>query len=72
MHRHRTGHGLGLETHETPFIAQGNQHLLEPGMVFTVEPGIYKTGVRIEDAILVTGNNMESMTSFSRDLLVVG
>jgi Xaa-Pro dipeptidase len=73
--RHRTGHGLGLETHESPFIVQGNQRLLEPGMVFTIEPGIYKIGemgVRIEDDVLITENGSESLSTFGRELLVVG
>ena len=72
--RHRTGHGIGLEAHEAPNILEGNKLLLEPGMVFTVEPGIYETnviGVRIEDDLLITGNGAESLSTFSRDIIVV-
>jgi Xaa-Pro dipeptidase len=72
--RHRTGHGIGLEAHEAPNIVEGNKLLLEPGMVFTVEPGIYETnviGVRIEDDLLITGNGAESLSTFSRDIIVV-
>jgi Xaa-Pro dipeptidase len=69
---HRTGHGLGLEVHEPPYIIAGNEQLLEPGMTFTVEPGIYlpeRGGVRIEDDVLVTLSGGESLTAFRRDLL---
>jgi Xaa-Pro dipeptidase len=69
---HRTGHGLGLEVHEPPYIIAGNERLLEPGMTFTVEPGVYlpgRGGVRIEDDVLVTSDGAESLTTFKRDLL---
>jgi Xaa-Pro dipeptidase len=72
---HRTGHGLGLEVHEPPFMMSGNDTLLVPGNVFTVEPGIYlpgKAGVRIEDDILVTEDGYRSLTTFPRDLITVG
>lgn len=72
--RHRTGHGLGLQAHEAPYIVEGNRRLLEPGMVFTIEPGIYRIGeigVRIEDDVLITNDGCESLTSFPRDLLIV-
>ncbi len=72
--RHRTGHGLGLQAHEAPTIVAGNQRLLEPGMVFTIEPGIYRMGeigVRIEDDVLITEAGSESLTTFPRDLLVI-
>jgi Xaa-Pro dipeptidase len=69
---HRTGHGLGLETHEPPYIVEGNLDLLQPGMVFTVEPGIYlqgQGGVRIEDDLLTTDQGAETLTTLPRDLL---
>ncbi len=68
---HRTGHGLGLEVHELPQIAQGVEEILEPGMVFTIEPGVYIPdlgGVRIEDDVAVTENGIEVLTSFPRRL----
>lgn len=72
---HRTGHGLGLETHEEPNIVEGNRRPLEPGNVFTIEPGIYipgEVGVRIEDNMLITKNGAESLTTFPRDLTIIG
>lgn len=72
---HRTGHGLGMEAHEGPAIVEGNELMLEPGMVFTVEPGIYlpgELGVRIEDDVLITPNGAESLTSFPRELRRIG
>lgn len=73
--RARTGHGLGLEIHEPPYIVEGNKQILEPGMVFTIEPGIYDEGVigvRIEDDMLITSDGCESLTTFTREILVVG
>lgn len=72
---HRVGHGLGIEVHEPPYIVQGNEELLEPGMVFTVEPGIYLDGVggvRIEDDVVVSAQGVDCLTSFERELKVIG
>ncbi|GAA0288106.1 M24 family metallopeptidase [Rhodovulum strictum] len=73
--RTKTGHGLGREVHEAPYIMRGNHQVLEPGMVFTNEPGLYRIGgfgVRIEDDILVTDTGCRSLTAFPRELIVVG
>lgn len=71
---HRTGHGIGLEPHEAPYIVAGNTRTLAPGMTFTVEPGIYlpgKGGVRIEDNIVVTEKGGESMSQLDRALRII-
>jgi len=73
--RHKTGHGLGLDVHEAPQIMRGNAQMLEPGMVFTIEPGLYRfeeAGVRIEDNIAITETGVECLTRFPRDLRIVG
>jgi Xaa-Pro dipeptidase len=72
---HRTGHGLGMEGHEAPYIYAANDLILTPGMTFTVEPGIYlpgRNGVRIEDDVVVTETGGESLSDMDRDLQVVG
>ena len=69
---HRLGHGLGLDAHEEPYIISGNKLLLQPGMVYSNEPGIYidgKWGVRIEDIILMTGEGARSLNSATRDIV---
>ena len=73
--RHKTGHGLGLDVHEAPQIMRGNHTTLETGMVYTIEPGLYRMGecgVRIEDDVVLTEHGMDCLTTFSRDLRVVG
>jgi Xaa-Pro aminopeptidase len=70
---HRTGHGIGLEVHEDPYIVAGNTEPLEPGMAFSVEPGIYPGahGARIEDIVVCTEDGYESMNHVDRSLRVV-
>ncbi|MHA1544998.1 MAG: M24 family metallopeptidase, partial [Alphaproteobacteria bacterium] len=73
--RTKTGHGLGLDVHEDPYIMRGNSLVLEPGMVFTIEPGLYVpdiAGVRIEDDMVITQDGAQSLTDFPRDLRIVG
>lgn len=72
---HRTGHGLGVEIHEPPFMMTGYLETLHPGNVFTVEPGIYlpgQGGVRIEDNMVITPDGARCLTSFPRELITVG
>ncbi|MFD4523823.1 M24 family metallopeptidase [Streptomyces sp. NPDC058470] len=71
---HRTGHGIGLESHEEPYIVAGNQLPLEPGMAFSVEPGIYlpgRYGARIEDIVICTEDGGERLNRRPRDLVVL-
>lgn len=72
---HRLGHGMGMDVHEYPSVHGANQDLLRSGMVFTIEPGIYLPGVggvRIEDDVFVTENGCEVLTSFPKELTVIG
>lgn len=72
---HRTGHGIGMEGHEEPYIRGDNEQILEPGMAFTVEPGIYlpgRNGVRIEDNVVITERGAECLSDMPRELRVVG
>ena len=70
---HRTGHGIGLESHEDPYIVAGNAEPLEPGHAFSVEPGIYPGphGARIEDIVVCTADGFERLNNITRDLVVV-
>ncbi len=72
---HRTGHGIGMEGHEDPYMRGDNMQLLEPGMAFTVEPGIYLTdrnGVRIEDNVVITETGADVLSDMPREIKVVG
>lgn len=71
---HRTGHGIGLESHEEPYIVAGNTEPLEPGMAFSIEPGIYPGphGARIEDIVVCTEDGYEPMNVTERGLVIVG
>ncbi|MFI7065343.1 M24 family metallopeptidase [Kribbella sp. NPDC050124] len=71
---HRTGHGIGLDVHEEPYIVSGNELILEPGMAFSVEPGIYQPGrwgARIEDIVVVTADGVEPMNQRPHELVVL-
>jgi Xaa-Pro aminopeptidase len=71
---HRTGHGIGLDVHEDPYIVAGNARALEPGMAFSVEPGVYlagEWGARIEDIVVVTQDGCERLNTRPRDLVVL-
>ncbi len=71
---HRTGHGIGLEVHEEPYIVAGNTEPLDPGFAFSVEPGIYlpgRHGARIEDIVVCTEEGAERVNNRPRDLIVV-
>ena len=71
---HSTGHGVGLEIHEAPRVANGQPEILQPGMVITIEPGVYfpgKWGVRIEDMVAVTAGGCEVLTPTSKEFLAV-
>jgi len=69
---HRTGHGIGLETHEDPYIVEGNSLVLEPGMAFSIEPGIYlegRHGARIEDIVVTTQDGLEVLNNTTREVV---
>lgn len=71
---HRTGHGIGMEVHEEPYISNISETVLQPGMVFSIEPGAYlpgKFGVRIEDLVMVTDTGVEVLNKFSKELIEI-
>jgi Xaa-Pro dipeptidase len=71
---HRTGHGIGMEGHEAPYIRAENEMVLKPCMTFTIEPGVYlpgKGGVRIEDDVLISECGLESLTDLPRKLEII-
>jgi Xaa-Pro aminopeptidase len=71
---HRTGHGIGLATHEPPYLVEGERRLLVPGMCFSIEPGVYlpgRFGVRIEDIVTVTENGGRRLNNTTREMQVV-
>jgi Xaa-Pro dipeptidase len=71
---HRTGHGLGMEGHEPPYMRGDNEQILQPGMTYTVEPGIYlpgRGGARIEDNLVITEYGAESLSDLPRELTFI-
>ncbi|MDL2206975.1 Xaa-Pro peptidase family protein [Eubacteriales bacterium OttesenSCG-928-N13] len=71
---HRTGHGIGIEVHEPPDASAISEAIARPGMIFSIEPGIYlpgKFGVRIEDLVLVTEDGVEVLNELDRDLMII-
>jgi len=72
---HRTGHGIGVETHEEPYIVEGNATVLEAGMAFSIEPGIYlsgRHGARIEDIVVATPDGIERLNVTDRQYVELG
>ena len=72
---HRVGHGIGMEGHEEPYMRGDNMQLLEAGMAFTVEPGIYlpnRNGVRIEDNVVITSLGADVLSDMPREMRAVG
>ncbi len=72
---HRVGHGIGMEAHEPPYMFGENTLILEPGMAYTVEPGIYlpgRGGVRIEDNVVISADGAETLSDLPRELITLG
>jgi D-alanyl-D-alanine dipeptidase len=71
---HRVGHGIGLTTHEPPYMVEGETHILHPGMCFSIEPGIYlpgRFGVRIEDIVTVVPDGGRRLNQTSHEMRIV-
>ena len=71
---HRTGHGLGSEVHEPPYITGASDTILDEGMVFSIEPGIYlpgRFGIRLEDIVILRADGPEILSDLPRDLKVI-
>jgi len=71
---HRTGHGIGVTTHEPPYMIEGEEQPLVPGMCFSVEPGVYlpgRFGVRIEDIVTVTEDGGRRLNDTTREMVIV-
>jgi Xaa-Pro aminopeptidase len=72
---HRLGHGIGLDGHEPPYLVRGNSQVLQPGMAFSIEPGVYlpgKFGVRVEDSVVLRQDGAERFNNVTREMVVVG
>jgi Xaa-Pro aminopeptidase len=71
---HRTGHGIGIEEHEDPYIVKGNETVLQAGHCFSVEPGIYlsgRFGLRLEDIVAVTDDGVESLNNADHSIVLI-
>lgn len=71
---HRLGHGLGISVHEFPSMSRNNNDVLQEGMVYTIEPGIYIQGlggVRIEDDVIITKDGYETLTKYPKELQII-
>ena len=71
---HRTGHGIGTEVHEQPYVIAGNEELVSAGHAFSIEPGIYlegKWGMRLEDIVVIADNGAIRCSTTSHDLIAV-
>ena len=71
---HRTGHGIGLQVHEPPDVSSVSETIARPGMVFSIEPGVYlpgRFGVRVEDLVTVTEDGGETLNALPRDFTIV-
>ena len=71
---HRTGHGIGMSTHEEPYIVSGNRTPIQPGMAFSIEPGFYvegQWGARLEDIVIMTPQGCERVNHRPRELVIL-